>query len=201
MWVIVWPPSTWTIALPHPYVEECRYSGAQQQGRRSRSSVISTGARSPQLPMAAFTGRRSIHFRMSRICRARGTRILNQHFPSAEGDCLQPGQAVPQPLNSIARDSISSRTTNSQPSNHTDSEALGFPISSRRAGLATHRLLQICHHTGSLSLVAEEGLQHVHAARGQHSAGHLDLVVRLGMVQHLHHGVDCARLGIFGSVD
>ncbi len=36
----IWPPSTWTTALPHPSVEECRYSGAQQQGRRSRTRVI-----------------------------------------------------------------------------------------------------------------------------------------------------------------
>ena len=38
--VKVWPPSTWTTALPHPSVDKCRHRGAQQQGRRSRTHVI-----------------------------------------------------------------------------------------------------------------------------------------------------------------
>ncbi len=46
---------------------------------------------------------------MGRVCRARGTRILFPHFPSAE--------------------------------------ALGFPISSRRAGLGSLRLVSLCHRT------------------------------------------------------
>src|SRR5271157_668892 len=53
----------------------------------------------------------------------------------------------------------------------------------------------------SLALFPEERLQQVHAARGQNSRTDLYLVIELGMVEQLQHGMHRPGLGIFRAID
>src|ERR1035438_3877484 len=53
----------------------------------------------------------------------------------------------------------------------------------------------------SVAFLAKERLHEIHASRSQHSASDLDLVIELGMVEDLKHGVDRAGLRVFGAVD
>src|SRR5271157_3683893 len=52
-----------------------------------------------------------------------------------------------------------------------------------------------------LALFSEERLHQVHAARGQNSRTDLYLVVELGMVEHLQHGMHRSGLGVFRAID
>src|SRR5271166_2882733 len=52
-----------------------------------------------------------------------------------------------------------------------------------------------------LALLPEERLHQVHAARRQNSRGDFHLVIELGMVEHLQHGVNRACLRIFSAID
>src|SRR5208337_432092 len=92
---------------------------------------------------------------MSRVCRARGTRILNQHLPSAKalGFLISSRRAglgarrsdesrMPCPRHSVLYSRFPS------------AEALGFLIASRRAGLGVRRLISLCHHAPVVSSVA-----------------------------------------------
>src|SRR5271157_1131274 len=53
----------------------------------------------------------------------------------------------------------------------------------------------------SLAPFPEERLHQVHAARGQNSRTDLYLVVELGMVEHLQHGMHRSGLGVFRAID
>ena len=85
---------------------------------------------------------------MNRVCRARGTRILFPHFPSAEalGFLISSRRADWGRVAQMGR-VCRARGTRILFPHFPSAEALGFPISSRRAGLGPLRLVSLCHRT------------------------------------------------------
>src|SRR5271157_2565546 len=53
----------------------------------------------------------------------------------------------------------------------------------------------------SLALIAKKGLDQIHASSRQHPAGDLDLMIELGVVEHLKHAVNRTGLGVLGAID
>jgi hypothetical protein len=54
--------------------------------------------------------------------------------------------------------------------------------------------------TAFLTTASKERLQKLRAPTGQDSSANFHPVIELGMVQHLHHRTDCARLGVVRAV-
>ncbi len=52
-----------------------------------------------------------------------------------------------------------------------------------------------------VAFLAKKSLEHVHAARSQDAAGDLDLMIELGVVEDLEHGMDRTGFWVFGAVD
>ena len=53
----------------------------------------------------------------------------------------------------------------------------------------------------SLSFVAEKRLHQIHTTSCKYSTGDFDLMIQLGMIQHLQHGVNCTSFRVLGAID